>query len=230
MSCHVPSLQFANFYDGGQSLLRYVLGAIVDRNRLQRAAINKAEALKIRTVRLPLDKHITMDKTKVLTVNHCLELLTRVGHGEKWGEALQRTLPSRKNAEFDDGSSGGSGGGDGDGVERGDEGEKPAAAAAAQDSGGKGKKGGRGSRENGNTRGADSRVCYQFQCGECTRGAACKFSHCAPSSTSTSGDGGEQPSEWPDAGNDAQQTTRKKRKNTESASSDPTYCRDMRFL
>ena len=205
-----------------------MLGAIVDRNRLQRAAANKAEALKLRTVRLPLDKHLTMDKTKVLTVNHCLDLLTRVGHGEKWGEALQRTLPSRKNAEFDEGSHGGDGGGDGcsggGGAEGGkDEGGEPVARTES----GKGKRGNKKSSQK-----ADPSICYQFQRGECTRGAACKFSHSTDNGgkNKSGGDGGQQgESEVPNGDSEFNQT-RKKRKNTESASTDPTYCRDMRFL
>jgi hypothetical protein len=109
-----------------------VIGAIVDRNRLQRAAFARATALGVRAVRLPLAKHLTMDKTHVLTVNHCLELLTRVGHGEGWSEALQRTLPSRKGAEYDDGAAG--------------DGEDGASATAQQAGGsGRGGKGGMGS-------------------------------------------------------------------------------------
>ena len=48
----------------------YVIGGIVDRNRLKRAAMDRAEALGMATAKLPLDAHLKeMAATKVLTCN-----------------------------------------------------------------------------------------------------------------------------------------------------------------
>ena len=48
----------------------YVIGGIVDRNRLKRAGMDRAEALGMATAKLPLDAHLKeMAATKVLTCN-----------------------------------------------------------------------------------------------------------------------------------------------------------------
>ena len=49
----------------------YIIGGIVDRNRLKGATHAKAERHGIATARLPLDQHIALGaSTRVLTVNH----------------------------------------------------------------------------------------------------------------------------------------------------------------
>lgn len=82
----------------------YVIGGIVDRNRLRRAAITRAEALGIATARLPIERHLQeMHSTRVLTCNHVLEiLLCYRKHGRDWKKALMEVLPSRKEAKFAD--------------------------------------------------------------------------------------------------------------------------------
>jgi tRNA (guanine9-N1)-methyltransferase len=80
----------------------YVIGGIVDRNRLKRATYNRAVALRVATARLPIDEHLqAMAATKVLTVNHVFELLLQCRkHKGDWKAALQEVLPSRKEAKF----------------------------------------------------------------------------------------------------------------------------------
>ena len=76
----------------------YVIGGIVDRNRLTNACLHRAATLGVRAVRLPVAKFVPkMDSTKVLTVTHVLELLLRRGGGgEEWPDAFAHTLPTRK--------------------------------------------------------------------------------------------------------------------------------------
>lgn len=81
----------------------YVIGGIVDRNRLKYATIRRAEdSLGVETARLPLQEYliennIEMSTTKVLTVNHVFDILLRFRqHGNDWGKAIQDVLPSRK--------------------------------------------------------------------------------------------------------------------------------------
>ena len=80
----------------------YVIGGIVDRNRLKRAAINRAETLGVQTAKLPLDEHLKkMPTTRVLTCNHVFHILLKwKEHDGDWGKALQEVLPTRKAAEF----------------------------------------------------------------------------------------------------------------------------------
>mmetsp|Transcript_16048 Transcript_16048/g.20986 ORF Transcript_16048/g.20986 Transcript_16048/m.20986 type:complete len:349 (-) Transcript_16048:238-1284(-) len=86
----------------------YVVGGIVDRNRLKRAAIDRAESLGIATAKLPLDAHLQeMESTRVLTTNHVYdillkykELFDRKSSKAPWREALMAVLPNRKGAKF----------------------------------------------------------------------------------------------------------------------------------
>ncbi len=77
----------------------YVIGGIVDRNRLKRAAINKANELGVDTARLPIDEHLKLCATKVLTCNHVFEILQKYKDHKDWKKALLEVLPARKDAK-----------------------------------------------------------------------------------------------------------------------------------
>lgn len=83
----------------------YIIGGIVDRNRLKRAAIERAEAigsntsLPIKTARLPLDEHLNFkESTRILTCNHVFEILLKYRENgyRDWGKAVMAVLPDRK--------------------------------------------------------------------------------------------------------------------------------------
>ncbi|KAL7498209.1 hypothetical protein ACHAWT_006162 [Skeletonema menzelii] len=83
----------------------YIIGGIVDRNRLKRAAIERAEAigsnstLPIKTARLPLNEHFDFNgSTRVLTCNHVFEILLKYRENgyKDWGSAVMSVLPDRK--------------------------------------------------------------------------------------------------------------------------------------
>jgi tRNA (guanine9-N1)-methyltransferase len=90
----------------------YVIGGIVDRNRLQKATLNRAADKKITTARLPIGKYLAMGSaTKVLTCNHVFEILCRWKACGDWQKAMMETLPQRKDI--------GTKGGEGEAVEGG---------------------------------------------------------------------------------------------------------------
>ena len=75
----------------------YVIGGIVDRNRLKKATLNRANELGVATARLPIDEHLKLVSTKVLTVNHVCEILLKYReYGNDWKRALMDVLPERK--------------------------------------------------------------------------------------------------------------------------------------
>lgn len=75
----------------------YVIGGIVDRNRLKNATMNKANLLGIRSARLNLDTNISLGHgTPVLTVNHCVEIMIYAANGMSWKDAYMKVLPVRK--------------------------------------------------------------------------------------------------------------------------------------
>jgi tRNA (guanine9-N1)-methyltransferase len=76
----------------------YVIGGIVDRNRLKGATLQKANSLGVATAKLNLDTSVHIGTgTPVLTVNHCVDILLRASHGVPWQEAYIGVLPPRKN-------------------------------------------------------------------------------------------------------------------------------------
>jgi len=89
----------------------YVIGGIVDRNRLKGAALRRAESLKgggagggVKTARLPIAEHLDggkMNSTPILACNHVFEILLKYREfGNDWGRALDAVLPRRKGARF----------------------------------------------------------------------------------------------------------------------------------
>ena len=94
----------------------YVIGGIVDHNRIKGHC--HAQALKAgwKTAKLPLDGNVAMgDNRKVLTVNHVFEILLRFQETGSWAEAMGGALPQRKTKNVEQpalaaGSGGDSGG------------------------------------------------------------------------------------------------------------------------
>ena len=82
----------------------YVIGGIVDRNRLKYATLNQAKELGIETAKLPISQHLKLFSTNVLTTNHVFEILLKYReNNNNWKEALVDVLPKRKDMkEIDD--------------------------------------------------------------------------------------------------------------------------------
>jgi tRNA (guanine9-N1)-methyltransferase len=78
----------------------YIIGGIVDRNRLSRAAITRAEEFGIATAKLPITQYLRLVSTKVLTCNHVFEILLKYReHGNDWKKAMLDVLPARKDVK-----------------------------------------------------------------------------------------------------------------------------------
>jgi tRNA (guanine9-N1)-methyltransferase len=77
----------------------YIIGGIVDRNRLKGITYQKAKQQGIRTARLPIKEYLSLSATHVLTVNHVFEILLAFSVCKDWAEALQQVLPKRKEAK-----------------------------------------------------------------------------------------------------------------------------------
>lgn len=80
----------------------YIIGGIVDRNRLKCAAIDRAKSLNIETGRLPLQENLDFKgSTRILTCNHVFEILLgfRENRYKDWKRAILGVLPERKDVE-----------------------------------------------------------------------------------------------------------------------------------
>ena len=81
----------------------YIIGGIVDRNRWPRIAINRAQGLGLRTAKLPIEEHLHLVTTKVLTCNHVMGILLKCREFENdWKKAMLDVLPPRKNIRSKD--------------------------------------------------------------------------------------------------------------------------------
>lgn len=83
----------------------YIIGGIVDRNRLKGATYEKALAQGIATARFPLQEYVTLGSTPVLAVNHVFDILLEFQHTNDWRAAFAKVLPQRKGPEMKGSSS-----------------------------------------------------------------------------------------------------------------------------
>ncbi len=74
----------------------YIIGGIVDRNRLKGITYNKAKEQGIRTAKLPIKENIALAATHILTVNHVFDILMTFQMNQNWKETMEKVIPKRK--------------------------------------------------------------------------------------------------------------------------------------
>lgn len=78
----------------------YVIGGIVDRNRLKGITYQKACTHKLRAAKLPIKEWFSLAATHVLTVNHVFEIMLNFQATQSWTDAMNAVLPKRKEAKL----------------------------------------------------------------------------------------------------------------------------------
>ena len=78
----------------------YIIGGMVDHNRLKMITFNKATEQGISTARLPLNKYVKLERSAVLTVNHVAGLILKFLETNDWGVSIQESIPARKYAKL----------------------------------------------------------------------------------------------------------------------------------
>eukprot|EP00983_Pelagomonas_calceolata_P018239 571647-Pelagomonas_calceolata.AAC.2 len=80
----------------------YVIGGLVDHNRLKNVCLNRAKEAGMATAKLPIQGNVNLSMSSVLTVNHMVEILVnfiaRGNTASEWGPVLNEVLPMRKRA------------------------------------------------------------------------------------------------------------------------------------
>lgn len=76
----------------------YVVGGLVDHNRLKGLTHGRAKIAGFKTCRLPFDAHLRgqLQSRKVISVNQCFEMLVRRAQGIPWSDVFEAVLPRRK--------------------------------------------------------------------------------------------------------------------------------------
>ncbi|EGC31756.1 hypothetical protein DICPUDRAFT_24460, partial [Dictyostelium purpureum] len=75
---------------------KYIIGAIVDYNRLKGYTFEKANSQGIATAQLPIGEFIKMVSRKVLAVNHVFQILNEFLVCNNWKDAFEKVIPKRK--------------------------------------------------------------------------------------------------------------------------------------
>jgi len=74
----------------------YVIGGLVDHNRLKGITFKTAIENGVQTARLPIAENVRLTASKVLTVNQVVEILVKYLEFEDWKQALRKVIPERK--------------------------------------------------------------------------------------------------------------------------------------
>lgn len=78
----------------------YVIGALVDHNRLKNICYERAVKADVGHARLPLDSYFKFKTRKVLTIDQVYSIFLRVTEGRTWIEAVMDIVPKRKGIEL----------------------------------------------------------------------------------------------------------------------------------
>lgn len=76
----------------------YIIGGLVDHNRLKGITYKIAQEQGIATAQLPIGEYLQMASRKVLTVNHVFEILLKFKLNNDWEKTLLEVVPKRKGA------------------------------------------------------------------------------------------------------------------------------------
>eukprot|EP01017_Pseudomicrothorax_dubius_P044133 TRINITY_DN7431_c0_g4_i1.p1 TRINITY_DN7431_c0_g4~~TRINITY_DN7431_c0_g4_i1.p1 ORF type:complete len:298 (-),score=82.56 TRINITY_DN7431_c0_g4_i1:55-948(-) len=74
----------------------YIIGGLVDHNRIKKGTYNKAVEQGIKIAKLPLSENIKLEASPILAVNHVFDIILRRLNGDDWKTALERSIPKRK--------------------------------------------------------------------------------------------------------------------------------------
>lgn len=66
----------------------YIIGGMVDHNRLKKVSYDKAKELGIKCQKFPIEKHIKLFTSQILNINHVFCILNKLKNGSDWPTAL----------------------------------------------------------------------------------------------------------------------------------------------
>ena len=78
----------------------YVIGGLCDRDRKRNITKDKCDSLGIKSCRLPIDEYVSLDGSKILTINAVFAILCTYFETKNWTTALTQNLPKRSIAKI----------------------------------------------------------------------------------------------------------------------------------
>ena len=73
----------------------YVIGGICDRDRERNMTQTKSQQLGLASRRLPIDEFVSLDGSKILTINAVFSILCTFRETGSWATAFKENLPAR---------------------------------------------------------------------------------------------------------------------------------------
>lgn len=74
----------------------YVIGGIVDRNRLKGISLNRSRHIGAACKRLPIREHVQLSHSHVLSITACVSIFLNYTLNRDWQRALVESIPKRK--------------------------------------------------------------------------------------------------------------------------------------
>jgi len=74
----------------------YIIGALVDHNRLKGITFEKAKKEGIETAKLPIAEYCELNSRSVISVNQVVELLVDFLNTNDWAKSVDKCIPNRK--------------------------------------------------------------------------------------------------------------------------------------
>ncbi|ORM41115.1 tRNA (guanine(9)-N1)-methyltransferase [Babesia sp. Xinjiang] len=74
----------------------YVIGGIVDRNRLKGIALNRSKHIGAKCKRLPIKEYVQLTQSHVLSITACVSIFLNYTLHRNWVKALTESIPKRK--------------------------------------------------------------------------------------------------------------------------------------
>ncbi|KAL4481077.1 hypothetical protein ABPG72_015032 [Tetrahymena utriculariae] len=74
----------------------YIIGGLVDHNRLKNVTLNAATEQGIKVQRFPIQNYLKLEASSILACNHVFDIMVQRANGKSWNESLQTGIPVRK--------------------------------------------------------------------------------------------------------------------------------------
>ena len=74
----------------------FIIGGLCDHNFHKNLTLTLANEKSVPTARLPIDEHLKMSCSRVLSINQVFEIVLNVTTGSSWKDSLLESVPLRK--------------------------------------------------------------------------------------------------------------------------------------
>ena len=74
----------------------FIIGGLCDHNFHKNMTLTLANEKSVPTAKLPIDDHLKMSSSRVLSINQVFEIVLNVATGSSWKDSLLHSIPMRK--------------------------------------------------------------------------------------------------------------------------------------